>query len=82
MVKVPCIVAGCRRNVRVKPWDCEGICQLHWAPIPKLYRRAYHRATRRYFSNSGSASLRFAVARDRLWNRLKRAAIERSAGVA
>ena len=72
--RLHCVVPHCRRSTsrQVGEW----ICGEHWLATPKRYRRAFFRARRR--------GKRIALPRhivDRLWNRLKRAAIETGVGI-
>ncbi len=64
--RVACCIPGCRRT-RQNPGDIdEWICQRHWSPVPRQMRRAYASAKRRK---------KPWAARNRIWLRCKRAAI-------
>ncbi|RWB32138.1 MAG: hypothetical protein EOQ42_33510 [Mesorhizobium sp.] len=91
--RVHCVVPFCRRTR--KPGCSEWICGPHWLGISVHLRRRKSRLDRRYrrlFGNNGfwtyppgSPPRLQAVKLDRLcdlaWDRCKRAAIERAAGI-
>jgi len=77
--RVNCCVPFCRRTIgagRLASGDDEWICGMHWALAPKRMRRAYHRARRR-----GRRYGKGCKGTYRLWRRLKRAIMERAAGI-
>jgi hypothetical protein len=55
----------------------EWICREHWRALPARQRRAYGRAKRRHLAGEQWRG----PAVERLWDRLKRDAIERAAGL-
>ena len=75
--RIGCCVPFCRRT-RLNPGFNEWICGKHWAVIAKDRRRVYGRLKGRW--------RRFGDPRDqarawRIWDRLKREAIERAVGI-
>ena len=67
--RVRCCVPFCNRTT-AKWWD-EWICQKHWRPLNKIYRRAYNKAVKQE---------RWDIAK-RIWMHLKRKAIEAAGGI-
>lgn len=75
--RIGCCVPFCRRT-RANPGFTEWICGKHWAVIPKVRRRVYGRLKGRW--------RRFGDPKDRsrswrIWDRLKRQAIELAVGI-
>ena len=76
--RIACCVPFCRRTTLNKHGWSEWICGDHWRLIPKPLRRVQGRINRRARRGLAVAGERG----DRIWNRLKRAAIERALGAA
>lgn len=75
--RIQCCVIGCRRTKQRREFD-EWICGDHWRALPKAMRRVYGRRMRqwrRYHRDEDVAPT------NRLWARLKRAAIDRAMGL-
>lgn len=93
--RVACVVPFCRRTAKRTHADQEVICGKHWRQVPEARRRAYSRLLRAYRRRFGSnafwtyppgSPLRLeclALARrcDVIWTAIKKAAIERAAGL-
>ncbi|TIN80719.1 MAG: hypothetical protein E5Y09_02530 [Mesorhizobium sp.] len=93
--RVHCCVPFCRRTCKGDPSRHEWVCGIHWRCVSTTLRRRKSRLFRRYrhlfadqhFSVFPAGSIRrlHAVKLDRLcdkaWERCKRAAIERAAGI-
>lgn len=62
--RLTCIAPGCRRTHRNSEGFAEWLCQKHWALVPKVTRRAYHRARRKWAKGQ-----RAGAAPARLWAR-------------
>lgn len=91
--RVPCCVPGCRRSTKLV--TREWICGKHWVAVPKSWRRRLSLIVRRYHKRfgdngwhvypAGSPDRLEAVRLTRLWRlmweRCKRAAIERAMGI-
>lgn len=80
--RIGCCVPFCR-HTRANPGSdgvfmSEWICGDHWRPLPKARRRVYGRLKRawRRFHREGDGERC-----DRVWNRLKRQAIEAAGGI-
>jgi len=90
--RVPCCVPFCRRTIKGRG---EWICGNHWPAVSTVLRRRKARLFRRYrylYGDNGfwhfppgSPKRLAAIKLDRLcrkaWERCKRAAIERAAGI-
>lgn len=79
--RVRCAVPGCHRtHAPFEDGSSEWICGKHWDAIPKTYRRVHYRFRRRFKAGRlSSNSIR--LWNERIWERLKRVAIERAAGI-
>lgn len=91
--RIPCCVPFCRRTR--KPGCSEWICQTHWAPVPRSMRLVHFRLGREYrksFGNNspyiypgGSAerveAVRLTHRHNRVWDRIKRLAVEKATGI-
>ncbi|KAB0269007.1 hypothetical protein FEZ63_02555 [Microvirga brassicacearum] len=75
--RISCCVPFCRRTRKNDLGFLEWICGDHWRGVPKPMRQAYGRVTRRFRRGLGEYGSRG----DRLWRRVKRAAIERAVGI-
>jgi hydroxyacyl-ACP dehydratase HTD2-like protein with hotdog domain len=75
--RLKCCVPFCRRTTARADFT-EWICGEHWRLLPLRARRVYGRYTRRWRRYS---PLPPVMARDRIWQWLKRRAIERAAGI-
>ncbi len=79
--RFPCCIPHCGRTVaktvaKEKGWG-EWICGVHWKMVRPTYRRVHARILRR-----GRRGLAVRPMRaDRIWARVKRAAVERAAGL-
>lgn len=77
--RITCCVPFCRRTrLNDQGWD-EWLCGDHWRGVPRAMRRVHGRYMRRRRRGVLPNPTR---AGDRVWRRLKRAAIERAAGIA
>lgn len=78
--RIQCVVPFCRRTTaRFKP-PTEWICGEHWKLIPHAQRRVWgrlRRQWRRFGPESGIGGERWY----RVWDRLKRSAIEAAGGI-
>jgi len=74
--RIPCAVPGCGRTTPAPA--VEWVCSDHWRAIPNAMRRVWARLRRAVRKNDPGVSYAGYV---RLWNRLKRAAIERAGGI-
>jgi hypothetical protein len=77
MKRLKCAVPFCGRTTSRSEFN-EWLCGDHWRQISKIKRRVYGRLTkkwRRYHHLSDG------IRADRIWNRLKREAIERAVGL-
>jgi len=86
-VRIRCCVPFCERMVKRHVSETEAICSHHWRAIPTKYRMAYHRSYRwcdgEPYRRKGPPAKRFSVvACLRLWERMKKLAIERAMGIA
>jgi hypothetical protein len=84
--RIKCCVPCCDRTCRNDGNWLEWICPSHWRRVPKRYRRIHVRALRRM--KPGLCEIlrnEVPVARinvhDRIWRRVKRAAIEHAVGL-
>lgn len=75
--RLPCVVPGCRRTTSRAEFD-EWLCGDHWREIPKQARRIYGRRVRRWRRYHRYSD---GLAAARIWNWLKRQAIERAMGL-
>ncbi len=82
--RLTCAVPGCRRSRGLRKgerafedWH-EWVCGVHWAMVPKIFRRALARKRRITNRKESWNDIR---AFNRLWERCKRAAIERAVGI-
>lgn len=76
--RLPCCAPFCRRTTG-KTGFSEWICADHWRAVPRRMRAMKFRIEREA-KRSGWTEARIARAA-RIWNRIKRAAIERAAGI-
>ncbi|WP_156927842.1 hypothetical protein [Bradyrhizobium sp. Tv2a-2] len=74
-----CVVPFCRRTT--KRFKAEWICGNHWPLIPKAQRRVWGRLRKRWRRYGPEAGVHFDARWWRIWDRLKREAIERAAGI-
>jgi hypothetical protein len=88
----PCCVPGCRRTTK---GSHEWVCGNHWPAVPKAWRRRLALIRRRYRKQFGDnawhvypagspdrlAAVRLYRLWDKMWDRCKRAAIERALGI-
>jgi hypothetical protein len=79
--RLPCCIPHCGRTVakavaEEKRWG-DWICGVHWKSVRPNYRRVHGRILRR--GRNGLAVSRERA--DRIWARVKRAAVERAAGL-
>lgn len=77
MTRLRCVVPHCRRTTG-RAGFTEWICGRHWPAIPKAARRAYGRRVRRWRRFHRPSD---GVAARRMWQWLKRRAIERAMGL-
>lgn len=77
--RIACCVPFCRRTTGRTEFS-EWLCGDHWRLIDKRRRQVYGRYMRQWRRYSHGKIVPQAV--DRIWNRLKREAIERAAGIA
>lgn len=76
--RIGCCVPFCRRTRKNDQGWAEWICGDHWRAVPKAFRRVhgrYLRLLRRGILPGATP------ATSRVWRRVKRAAIERAAGL-
>lgn len=79
MSRVRCVVPFCRRTREDDPRFSEWICGDHWRMVPKKYRQVYGRFKRRWRRFGTPVS--YHPRGSRLWERIKREAIERAGGI-
>lgn len=93
--RIPCVVPFCRRTARPECADTEIICGKHWRLASSILRRRYGRLARAYRRRFGSngywdyppgseqriAAIKLGGMCNRLWDRIKRQAIERAGGI-
>jgi hypothetical protein len=77
--RLACCVPFCRRSTGRTEFS-EWLCGDHWRLIDKSKRRVYGRYMRQW--RRYGPTERVHVAAGRIWNRLKREAIERAVGIA
>lgn len=77
--RIACVVPFCRRTTGRTEFS-EWLCGDHWRMVDKPKRRVYGRYMRQW--RRYGPTKRMAAAADRIWNRLKREAIEKAAGIA
>lgn len=70
--RTPCVIDGCHRTTQ-KPYS-EWICGKHWQRLTRAERRIWARLKRKSRRLAGSA--KFDARVDRIWEGLKRRAIE------
>jgi len=78
-MRVGCVVPYCRRTTVAGRPDAEWLCPKHWPTISKRRRQVWGRLRkqwRRYGPEKVSPARWF-----RIWDRLKREAIERAGGI-
>lgn len=75
--RISCCVPFCRRT-RANPGFTEWICGKHWTSLPKDRRRVYGRLKGRWRRFGGPEAQDRA---NRVWDRLKRQAIELAVGI-
>ncbi len=79
--RIGCCVPFCRRTRQnVDPAYNEWICGDHWRLTDKIKRKVWGRINRRW-RRFGPSSADPSPAYDRVWNAMKRQAIERAAGI-
>lgn len=82
--RLPCCVPGCGRSTLARGFN-EWICAGHWSLLPKETRRVYSRAkgrtNREWRKFDPGTAWPKEAAKHRLWNWLKRTAIERAVGL-
>lgn len=79
--RIPCEVPFCRRTAKREPQDepdTRIICGGHWRFGDARPRRVYSRARRKY---KRTGDPRYRAIMNRCWERVRKQAIERSAGV-
>lgn len=74
-----CCVPFCRRTTGRTEFS-EWLCGPHWRLVDKRKRQVYGRYMRQW--RRYGPTERMAAAAGRIWERLKREAIERAAGIA
>lgn len=81
--RVRCLVPFCRRTTPAGRFgaDAQWICGDHWRAIPKPRRRVWGRLRKRWRRYGPQAGVHFDARWWRIWDRLKRAAIEAAAGI-
>lgn len=77
--RLACCVPFCRRTTD-RPEFSEWICGDHWRAIDKRRRQVYGRYVRQWRRFGPTAGMH--VAAGRIWERLKREAIEAAMGIA
>lgn len=75
--RVSCLVPFCRRTIQPDFKGQEWICGIHWPLTRRSLRQLYFRQKRR-FERGDATQLPYIL---RSWNRLKKQAIERAAGI-
>lgn len=81
--RVRCLVPFCKRTTpagRFGP-DAQWICGNHWRMIPKDRRRVWGRLRKQWRRYGPSAGENFDARWWRIWDRLKRSAIEAATGI-
>ncbi len=80
--RIPCVVPFCNRTR--KPWPvCEWICGNHWRLISSTSKRVLFRLHRRMRKAGTVQELVCLRKREgRIWNTIKKQAIEAAAGIA
>lgn len=76
--RLACCVPFCRRTTGRTEFS-EWLCGEHWRLVDKRKRRIYGRYVRQWRRFGPITSYKAA---DRIWNHIKREAIERAAGIA
>ena len=76
-MRISCCVPHCRRTKQNAEGYAEWICAKHWSAVPRDKRRVWQRVRRDH--RKGIPQFKRRV--DRLWQRLKRIAIEKGMGL-
>lgn len=76
--RLHCCVPHCKRSTPRGTWpsSSEWLCSAHWQAIPVDFRRVHGRIKRKHRRNPVDRKVR-----ERIWQRIKRAAIETAAGI-
>ncbi|WP_166306391.1 hypothetical protein [Bradyrhizobium sp. 2S1] len=81
--RVRCLVPFCRRTT--KPGrngvNVQWICGNHWKAVPLAQRRVWGRLRRQWRRYGPEAGVHFDARWWRVWDRLKRSAIEAAGGI-
>jgi hypothetical protein len=75
---IQCCVPFCERSTKATGEFTQWVCPEHWKGLPRQRRLAYNRAKKRW---KESRSAEDQLVMDRMWARMKMAAINRALGL-
>jgi hypothetical protein len=85
--RLPCIVPNCRGHAYTRTISTiaggfvttEGICARHWRLVPRRWKAVQRRIEADFCGSPFGANIQRT---GRIWNRIKRKAVEAAAGIA